>query len=173
MADKLEVLNRLSESLRSELNANIQRVVDLIDSENSFWFRIPSSKDMDLSIEELSRYVIEAANVYTEATRFNGMVKAELAKAEGLYKKTYNEALDNPAKNAEGRIAVASVASNNEWEALQVVKYLAELSQAAENAARVASESARKLLDKSANIVIGDSRVAHGQRYETIPTNQF
>lgn len=136
---------------------------------DSLWVKIPDDKDVDLSIGELAKMVVTSSNTYSDAARFNGMIKAELSKAEGRYKAKYKEAAGEPAKNEAGREANATKATKDELDSLQLVLYLSKLAQAAEDAARIASESSRKLLDKAANVHIGETRAEHGAKYEQTP----
>lgn len=162
-----QTLAKLSENLRAELNANIKRVMDSVDSGSSLWVRMVRSSDADLSVGELAELVILTANNYMEAARFNGMIKAELSKAEGLYKNKYKEALGKGGKNKEDREAHAVSATQEEYAAYEVIKFISEVSQASENAARISSESARKLLDKAVSVNFGEGRVNHGQSFQS------
>jgi hypothetical protein len=166
----LRTLEKFSETLKSELNSSIKRVLDTADNPDSLWIKIPDDTDADLSQDELAKIVIKTANTYIAAARFNGMIKAELGKAEGLHKQRFRTALANDAKNAEGREAIATSKTEEEWASLQLIRYIAEISEAAERAARIASESARKLLDKASNVNTGEARAHHGAQQTAIDT---
>lgn len=168
-----EILESLSQTLRPELNESLEKVVATHDSPDGFWVKIPESSAIDLSVEELGVIVTKASNTFSEATRFNGIIKAELDRAEGAYKKRFREALANDARNAEGREAFASQEASAEWDAYQKVRYIAHISQAAADAARVASESARKLLDKAREMHMGERRASWGQDNSPPPTTGF
>lgn len=160
------VSEQIAESYKVELNRYLKRALLPIEDPDSLWVRIPENADIDLSVAELSRLVIVASNTFTEATRFAGMAKAELDRAEALHKQKLKEAYDNEGKNAELREAIAYRNTEEQHAALMLVRQVADLAQSAELAARVASESARKLLDKAQSIQVGESRAEHGRKYE-------
>jgi hypothetical protein len=168
-----QILEELSKALRPELNESIQHAIATHDSPGGFWIKIPESSAIDLSVEELGALVVKTSNVFSDATRFNGIMRAELDKAEGAYKKAFREALANDARNSEGREAVASQATTEEWDHYQKVLWVYNISKAASDAARVASESARKLLDKAREMHMGERRSSWGQEHTDQPASNF
>lgn len=158
-----EITQALSDTLKAELNATLAKIMATIEDPNSLWVQIPSSTQVDYSLAELAELVVTTANTFVAAARFNGIIKAELAKASGAYKKQFREALANDARNSEGREAYASEVASVSWDAYQKVLYISAISDAAESAARIASESARKLLDKASQMHTGESRASWAQ----------
>ena len=124
----------------------------------SCFIEIPSGEDAELPVEELKSLVARTSNNMARAARLNGAARAVEKRAEGLFKLKYKKALAAPAKNADEREANAYITAEEEYKDYVLAQSLVELGSAMETAARVSSESARKLLDKAQNANIGDYR---------------
>lgn len=163
MADNIkDAEDILDEVLNIELQSIIESATAQPGSEKSLLIKIPDSADVDLSPEELASLVAHTANNYQKACRQAGIANAVLKRAEGRYKRKFKKSLGVQAKNAQEREAKAMAAAEEEYAELNIVESIAELADYQENATRVASESARKLLDKATNIKIGFAREERG-----------
>lgn len=155
-----ELQNSLHQILGPELSQIINMMVP--GAEASPFIEIPTGDNIDLSPEDLAKLVAKSSNAYVRAARLNGIARAELKLAEGAYKKKLKSS-HGVGRNKDEREKNAIEAAATEYQAFVTVEALVDLSQAAENAARIASESCRKLLDKSANMAMGTAREERGQ----------
>lgn len=154
-----ELQRELNELLGPELSQIINAMAP--GAEASPFLQIPTGDDIDLSPEDLARLVARSSNAYVRAARLNGIARAELKLAEGAYKKKLKSS-HGVGRNKDEREKNAIESAATEYQAFVTVEALVEVSQAMENAARIASESARKLLDKSANMQMGERREERG-----------
>lgn len=150
------------DDINTYIKPNLEHMIDLFilnkSDPQSCFVEIPEAKDAELSIEELRNYVARTSNNYARAARLAGAAKAVEKRAEGLYKIKYKKGLAAPAKNTALREAHAIEQSEAEYKDYILAQSIVELALAMEAAARVSSESARKLLDKAYGSNIGDYR---------------
>ena len=152
----------LSDILSSELSQIIQYTTAEPGGNRSPFIQIPRPEDVDLNSEELASMVARTSNAYVRVARLAGMARAAAKLAEGKYKKAYKEALSTSAKNAQEREAQAMKAASEEYTTFTLLEAIVELAESMEAAARIASESSRKLYDKSYTLKIGSAREEHG-----------
>lgn len=162
-----EFIQHAQEILTQVLGPELEQIVSLIATEpgtpGSFHIDLPDPASVDLNSSDLASQVVRTSNVYGRIARFGGMARAELKLAEGRYKKKYKMALASPgAKNQQQREALALQAAEDEYTTFITLEAMVELAEAQETAARIASESARKLYDKVAAMNVAQSRQEHG-----------
>ena len=125
--------------------------------DSSLKVEIPDPASVDLPPEELASLVARASNAYSSAARAAGMARAEAKLAKGRYERKYKTA-KNDGRNDNEREANAMASASDAHEAWCNADAVAEVAEGVESAARIASESARKLLDKLEDWRFADSR---------------
>ena len=88
------------------------------------------------------------------------MARANYKLIEGKYKKVYKSS--RVGKNEAEREAAAMEAAEAEYSALVTCEAIVNLAESLESSARIASESARKLMDKVQSMQIASSRESKG-----------
>jgi hypothetical protein len=157
-------IEELQEQLHNLLGPELSQIVQMMADENSAtspFVTIPVSENIDLSPQDIANLVARASNAYVRASRLNGIARAELKLAEGDYKRKLKQSMGT-GKNKEERESNALAAAASQHAVYITLEALVELSQSAENSARIASESARKLLDKVSNMAMGQVRESRG-----------
>lgn len=154
----------LTELLGTELAEIIKSASASPGTSSSFVIDMPEASSIDFNVEELASLVARTSNKYGRVARFAGMARAELKLAEGRYKRKYKSSLKG--KNIQEREANAIDAASTELAELNVIEAVVELAEVAESYARIASESARKLLDKVASMDIASRREQAGYYME-------
>ena len=162
---------RAEEILIDILGPELDQIISLITSDpgsaGSSFIEMPTSNDVDLTVEDLMSLVARTSNNYGRIARFAGIARAHYKLAEGRYKRKYKTALGGSAKNAQEREANAIAAAEKEFIEMSILEAVIELAEAQEVAARIASESSRKLLDKVQAIQIASSREEKGWHKES------
>lgn len=156
----------LVDILGPELNQIISLIISDPGSAGSSFIEMPTADDIDLTVSDLMSLVAKTSNNYGRIARFSGIARAHYKLAEGRYKRKYKSALGGAAKNAQEREANAIAAAEKEFIEMSTLEAVIELAEAQENAARIASESARKLLDKVQAVQIAASREEKGWHRE-------
>jgi hypothetical protein len=154
----------LSDMLEPELKVIVEAVSSEPGSTNSYFIQIPDASSIDLHVDDLASLVARTSNIYGRAARFAGMARAECKLAEGRYKRKFK--LSRKGKNEAEREEAGMEAAQEEFLALTVSEAIVELAESMEAAARIASESARKLYDKVSNMNTAYSREMKGQLQE-------
>ena len=135
---------------------------------NSAFIELPEPGLVDLQVEDLMSLVARTSNTYGRIARFAGMARANYKLAEGRYKRKYKQGLgQSQGRNKESREADAVAYANDEAVELDALESILELAEAQETAARIASESARKLLDKVQAILMAARREGAGHPKES------
>jgi hypothetical protein len=93
------------------------------------------------------------------------MARAQYKLIEGRYKKVYKA--NRVGKNEAEREANALEAADSEYMALVTSEAIVNLAESMESAARISSESTRKLLDKAQSMQIASSRESKGYYSES------
>ena len=156
----------LIEILGPELEQIISLIISDPGSAGSSFIEMPTSSTVDLTVDDLMSLVARTSNNYGRIARFSGIARAHLKLAEGRYKRKFKSALGGTAKNAQEREANAMTTAEKEFIEVSTLEAIIELAEAQEIAARIASESARKLLDKVQAIQIASSREEKGWHQE-------
>lgn len=168
--------NKEAETLLSNmLEPELKGIVDAVSSEpgssKSFFIQIPDASSVDLHIDDLASLVARTSNTYGRAARFAGMARAECKLAEGRYKRKFK--VSRTGKNEAEREQAGMEAAQDEYLALTVSEAIVELAESMESAARIASESARKLYDKVSTINTAYSRELKGKLHEKEWVDEF
>lgn len=159
----LQSLQKMNELLREFIGPQIEEVVSAYASgeKSSLYFiNIPDVDTLDLGIHEMASLVARTSNVYGRVARLAGMARAQYKLIEGTYKKVYKA--NRVGKNEAEREANALEAAENEYTALITAEAIVNLAESMELAARIASESARKLIDKIQSMQVASSREDKG-----------
>jgi hypothetical protein len=164
MLDTAAIL-KARDALLTLLGPELTEVIDAIrqskgDEDSDYHIRLPTSYDVDKDVTDLMSYVARSANVYGRMARLAGLTRAQVSLAEGVYKQKYKDNL--VGSNREEREANALRAARDEHSAYTTVEGISKMAEAMESAARITSESARKLLDKVQAMQISTHREAHG-----------
>jgi hypothetical protein len=156
-------IEKLQQLLSDFLNPQIQEVINSYTnqgSENQYFIEIPEEDVIDLGLDKLASLVARTSNVYGRAARFAGMARANYKIIEGKYKKVYKSS--RIGKNEAEREAAAMEAADSEYSALVTCEAIVNLAESLENSARIASESARKLMDKVQSMQVASNRESKG-----------
>lgn len=158
-----QTILKLQELLSEFLGPQIQEVVMAYadkSSYSSYFIEIPDADTIDLGLDALASLVAKTSNVYGRAARFAGMARANYKLVEGRYKKVYKSS--RVGRNEAEREANAMEAAEEEYAALVTCEAIVNLAESMESAARIASESARKLMDKAQSMQIASARESKG-----------
>jgi len=161
-------LEKLQQLLSDFLGPQIQEVINSyvdVTKNNKYFIEIPDEDTVDLGIENMASLVAKTSNVYGRAARFAGMARANYKIMEGKYKKKYKSS--RVGKNEAEREAAAMEAADDEYSALITCEAVMSLAESMESAARISSESARKLMDKVQSMQIAASRESKGHYLES------
>ena len=164
----------LQDELERILSPQLMRILEAAEKPpgpgNPFFVYIPTANDMDLSAEDLASLVALASNKLADAAYNAGVAKAEMKRAESNYKIKYKTNLTG--KNPSEREANAMAAAQDEFVYLSMIESLCALAEGQQTAAQVASESARKILDKVQMVNIAHSRAQYGKMRDEDFDNQ-
>lgn len=164
----LQSLEKLQELLQDFLGPQLKEVIDAYsNAENNYkyFIEIPETDIVDLGIEKIASLVARTSNVYGRAARFAGMSRAQYKILEGRYKKVYKS--NRIGKNEAEREASAMDAAEDQYFALVTCEAIVSLAEAMEAAARIASESARKIMDKVQSMQVAAHREEKGSYLES------
>lgn len=145
--------------------AELQKILDDINAEPGkryYQIEIPDADTISThSIQQMGSYVARTSNAYQRLAEFSAKAGAEYKLAKGRYERKYKQHRSDGA-NAEERTANAMEACEEEHLAMTVADAIREFADHIETAARIASESARKIYDKQVAMYMGSSREQHG-----------
>jgi len=156
-------MQKLNELLKQFIDPQIQEIVTAYasgDRDSEYFITIPDTNTLDLGIHELASLVARTSNVYGRIARFAGMARAQYKLIEGSYKRVYKA--NRVGKNEAEREANALGAAEDEYTALITAESIVSLAESMESAARIASESARKLIDKVQSMQVATAREEKG-----------
>lgn len=145
------------------LNPQLQEIVNAFSKSedlDKYFVEIPDANYVDLTINDLASLVARSSNVYGRAARFAGIARAQYKLLEARYKRVYKA--NRVGKNEAEREAAAIAAAEKEYMALTAVESVVQLAESMEAAARISSESSRKLIDKVQNMQIATAREDKG-----------
>lgn len=141
-------LTSLSSALDSILDPEIVSLVSKIQlqpgTSGSPFIRLPDGRE-ELSVDNIRRLVATSSNEYSQACRLAGLARAQFKLAKAAYKRKYEASL-GPGKNADEREANANQKALVELEKMTLLESIVELCESIESAARVSSESSRRML---------------------------
>lgn len=156
-------LSRIQEVLTTFLEPQLQEIVIAyadIEQQSRYYVEIPESDVIDLGLENIASLVARSSNVYGRAARFAGIARAQYKILEGAHKRVYKS--NKVGKNEDEREANAMNAAESEYNALVICEAVVQLAESIESAARIASESSRKLMDKIQSMQIASYREEKG-----------
>jgi len=154
-----EILNKLSEFLNPQLEELLQAFSSKEETEK-YYVEIPDTNYVDLTISDIASLVARSSNVYGRAARFAGIARAQYKLLEAQYKRIYKA--NRVGKNEAEREAAAAAAADEQYMALSAVEAVVQLAESMELAARISSESARKLMDKVQSMQVAAARGEKG-----------
>jgi hypothetical protein len=93
------------------------------------------------------------------------MARAHYKIVEGRYKRIYKK--NRNGKNEAEREASALTAAEDEYQAMVTAEAIVNLAESMETSSRIASESARKLMDKVQSMQIASAREDKGMHSES------
>lgn len=154
-----EILLVLSDFLEPQLKELVTAISDeeLI---KKYYIEIPDANYVDLTIDDLASLVARSSNVYGRAARFAGIARAQYKLLEAQYKRVYKA--NRVGKNEAEREANGINAAQEEYMALTVIESIVQIAESMETAARISSESSRKLMDKVQSIQVAAARQEKG-----------
>jgi hypothetical protein len=159
----IQSIEKLQELLQDFLGPQLKEVIDAYTEhgkQNRYFVEIPEVDVIDMGLEKVASLVARTSNVYGRASRFAGMARAHYKITEGNYKKVYKS--NRVGKNEAEREASAINAAEDEYAALITCDAIVSLAESMETSARIASESARKLMDKMQSMQIASFREEKG-----------
>lgn len=145
------------------VSPQMQQLMNTIASQEElekYYVEIPDPNYVDLNMNDIASLVARSSNVYGRAARFAGVARAQHKLLEAQYKRIYKA--NRIGKNEAERDAAAASAADAEFSALAAVEAVVQLAESMELAARISSESARKLMDKMQAMQIASSREEKG-----------
>jgi hypothetical protein len=161
-------VEKLNILLSEFLSPQITEVLDAYGSgekSHMYFVNIPELDSIDMNIADLASLVARTSNVYGRVTRFAGMARAHHKLCEGRYKKVYKS--NRTGKNEAEREANALEAAEEQYTSMVTAESIVHLAESMESAARISSESARKLLDKAHQMQVASSREDKGSYLES------
>lgn len=163
-----ESIDTLLSNLTKFIGPQLQEVISAIASKEEiekYYIDIPDANYVDLTVSDLASLVARSSNVYGRSARFAGMARAQYKILEGKYKRVYKA--NRVGKNESEREAAGIAAAENEYLAMTAMEAVVQLAESMENSARIASESARKLMDKVQSMQTASYREEKGYFNET------
>lgn len=146
----------LRDLIGRELGDILALAEEINKEDSNYKLVFPDNGIIDLPIEEIAKYVSQASNVYGRAARLAGLARGEQKIRKGIFDRKFKE--NHVGSNQSERDKNAMEACREEHSALTVANSLVDLAESLENSARIASESARKVLDKSQSMMMASYR---------------
>lgn len=154
----------LREKLEAALAGQLHAIVE-VAADDAVLVKLPDMSSVDLTPEQLGSMVARTSNTYGRLARLAGMARANAKLARGRYDYKFKNARAS-GKNQAERTATAMESAQQEHQELIEAEALVQLIEGLENAARVGSESARKIFDKVDNMFKAAQREQRGQLQE-------
>ena len=151
------------EKIASLVAPQLNELINAISSQeelNKYYIEIPDPNYVDLTMNDIASLVARSSNVYGRAARFAGIARSQYKLLEAQFKRVYKA--NRVGKNEAEREAAAAAAADAEYMALAAVEAVVQLAESMELAARISSESARKLMDKMQAMQIATAREEKG-----------
>lgn len=153
----------ITEKIPSIIGPQIEELVRAISSQDElakYYIEIPDPNYVDLSLNDIASLVARSSNVYGRSARFAGFARAQYKLLEAQYKRVYKA--NRIGKNESEREAAAAAAADQQYIALTSMEAVVHLAESMELAARISSESARKLMDKMQSMQVASAREDKG-----------
>jgi len=164
----LQSMEKLQELLQNFLGPQLKEVIEAyadVEKSSKYFVEIPEVDIIDLGIDTIASLVARTSNVYGRAARFAGMSRAQYKIIEGNYKRVYKS--NRAGKNEAEREASAMAAAESQHTEMITCEAIMSLAEAMETSARIASESARKLMDKMQAMQVAAFREEKGSYQES------
>jgi len=157
-----DVLKDIEEQLYRLLGPEVREIISIIDDPNQtkYLVNIPDPDTVDAPLEELASLVAKTSNAYGRLARFAGIAKAEYKLAKGRFDRKFKQA--RVGNNEAERDRRAMSECEEEHIAMTTAEAISDMADDMEQAARVASESARKIYDKAQFMSSAQRREDHG-----------
>lgn len=155
-------LRQIEAELYRLLTPQLRDIVNIINEpdKNEYLVELPDPDTVDAPLEELASLVARTSNAYGRIARFAGMAKAEYKLAKGRYDRKFKRS--RVGNNEAERDKRAMSECEEEHVAMTVAEAISDMTDDMEQAARVASESARKMYDKANSMNLAQRREDHG-----------
>lgn len=132
---------------------------------SSLIVRLPEGIDLDnCHVSQLASAVAATSNQYATIARLAGIARANAKIAKGRYERKLKMG-HSDGRNQQSRDAEIFSKAADEHAAASYADALATLIETLLDAARIASESARKLLDRHGDIFRGERRAETASQY--------
>lgn len=154
---------RLTELLGPEL-AEVTEAILAHPKENPYFVQLPEGDQVDLPLEVLGGLVAKSSNNFARIARFAGMARAEAKLCKGRYERKFKR-LRTTGRNDAEREANALTECQAEHVAMVNAEAVAEIAESLEAAARIASESSRKLYTSAQQQAIATHREPSGYNF--------
>lgn len=150
------------------LDPQLSEIMDSIatygDKDNPYTIELPEYHAVDLPLGDVLYLVAKTSNTYGRVARAAGLARAEAKRRKGAYDSKYKRS--KVGKNETERENNAMTACTEEHAAWVFAESFAEVVEGIEAAARVASESIRKILGSIENQQKAADRETRGQYRE-------
>ena len=163
MMSSYSISKQFLEKVPNIIGPQVEEFISAISSKeelDKYYIEIPDPNYVDLSFNDVASLVARASNIYGRAARFAGFARAQYKLLEAQYKRIYKA--NRIGKNEAEREAAAAAASDEQYVALMTMESLVHLAESMELAARISSESARKLMDKMQSMQVASAREEKG-----------
>lgn len=130
-------------------------------ADTSLHIEIPDPESIDLGPAQLASLVARSSNAYGRAARLAGMARAEAKLAKGRFDRKYKQSRTQ-GNNDTQREARAMAMCEEEHVVWIQAEAIATVAESVESGARIASESARKLLGQQENMMTASGRESRG-----------
>jgi len=161
-------LTSLHDLIGKFLDPEMERVMKAVSSEPKYsdeenqYMVLPSERDVDLPIEEISRLIALSSNKYGNSVRLASLARAKLKIAEAKYKYKLKTSM-NQGKNSAEREFNALAAAEVEYRDMTLASVIVEICESIESANRIASESSRRMLLAADQAKRADNRFSDNQ----------
>lgn len=159
---------KAEKQLMGLLGPKMSQLQDILDDINDdpgkryYQIEIPDADTVEtVSIDEMASLVARTSNAYGRLAEFTGKAEAEYKLAKGKYERKYKQHRST-GSNTEERQANAMQACEEEHLAMTVADSVRTFAEHVLTAARIASESARKIYDKRVEMYSAYNREEHG-----------
>ena len=157
---KLDLVNSTFAGLFDQV---VDVLLKTMTDEDPLEIRLPDEDSLNrMSAVEIAQLVAKTSNIYSKASRLAGMAKQEVKRAQHVYNYAYKT--NKVGGNEDERTANALKSSEQEANQLNFAERIYAHVEEVASAARVASESARKILDKIESLQLAEAREDHGQQ---------
>lgn len=142
------------------LSPGLDALADQV-ADQALRIEIPDPAVVDLGPIDLASLVARTANMYGRSARLAGMARAEAKLAKGRFDRKYKQSRVRGRNDTE-RDANAMAECDDEHQIWTMADAIATVAESIEAAARIASESSRKLLGQQETMFRASERETRG-----------